>query len=78
VSTSAPGATSDDIPARGLPEGADGLQLERLLALRETLLRERASAQSPAVARALQMADYYLFLGLTYFGYSEKLFPEQQ
>jgi hypothetical protein len=25
----------------------------------------------------LQMADYYLFLGLTCFGYSEKLFPEQ-
>jgi len=64
---------TDDLPA-----GVDSAQLQRLLSLREMLLRERADAASPAVARALQMADYYLFLGLTYFGYSEKLFPEQE
>lgn len=68
----------DDIRAGELPAGADGAQLQRLLELRDTLLRERDAAASPAVARALQMADYYLFLGLTYFGYSEKLFPEQK
>lgn len=69
--------TVDDI--RGdLPAGADVSQLQRLLELRETLVRERLAAASPAVARALQMADYYLFLGLTYFGYSEKLFPEHE
>ena len=57
--------------------GADQLQLDRLLELREAMLEERSVAASPAVARALQMADYYLFLGLTYFGYAERLFPEQ-
>jgi hypothetical protein len=68
--------TGDDIESR-LPAGADAAQLDRLLRLRETLLQEREQSSSPAVARALQMADYYLFLGLTCFGYSEKLFPEQ-
>jgi hypothetical protein len=68
--------TIDDVDSR-LPAGVDAAQLQRLLELRDTLLRERAEAASPAVARALQMADYYLFLGLTCFGYSEKLFPEQ-
>jgi hypothetical protein len=61
-----------------LPAGSDASQLQRLLDLRESLLAEQGSAQSPAVARALQMADYYLFLGLTYFGYSDRLFPEQE
>lgn len=70
--------TLDDIRAAELPAGVDDAQLQRLVELRDTLLRERAAAASPAVARALQMADYYLFLGLTYFGYSEKLFPEQE
>ena len=59
------------------PGGADRDQLDRLLELRAELVQERALAASPAVARALQMADYYLFLGLTYFGYAERLFPEQ-
>jgi hypothetical protein len=68
----------DDVLVGDLPAGVDGAQLQRLLELRDTLLREQAAAASPAVARALQMADYYLFLGLTYFGYSEKLFPEQE
>ncbi len=57
--------------------GADQLQLQRLLELREAMLEERSVAASPAVARALQMADYYLFLGLGYFGYTDRLFPEQ-
>jgi hypothetical protein len=56
---------------------ADQLQLQRLLELREAMLEERAVAASPAIARALQMADYYLFLGLGYLGYTERLFPEQ-
>jgi hypothetical protein len=52
-------------------------QLQRLLELREVVLKEQAVADSPAIARALQMADYYLFLGLGYLGYTERLFPEQ-
>ncbi len=57
--------------------GADQLQLDRLLELRAELIQEREAAASPAVARALQMADYYLFLGLGYLGYTDRLFPEQ-
>jgi hypothetical protein len=52
-------------------------QLDRLLAIREQLRAERQGAVSPAVDRSLEMADYYLFLALTYFGYTERLFPEQ-
>jgi hypothetical protein len=52
-------------------------QLDRLLAIRERLRAERQGAASPAVDRSLEMADYYLFLALTYFGYTERLFPEQ-
>ncbi len=70
--------TTSEVQTDDLPAGADAAQLGRLLDLRESLHRERKVSTSPAVARALQMADYYLFLGLTYFGYSEKLFPEQE
>ena len=70
--------TNDEATSGQLPAGADGAQLNRLLEMRGHLLTERSRAESPAVARALQMADYYLFLGLTYFGYSDKLFPEQE
>lgn len=52
-------------------------QLERLLALREQLGQERAQAMSPGVERALDQADVYLFLALGYFGYSDRLLPEQ-
>lgn len=52
-------------------------QLERLLALRTQLLAERDGAMSPAVSRALELADVYLFLALGYYGYSERLLPEQ-
>lgn len=65
-------------PTSPLPAAADTDQLNRLLALRENLQAERDGAMSPAVARALEMADYYLFLALGYFGYSDRLFPEQE
>jgi hypothetical protein len=52
-------------------------QLNRLLALRTQLLSEREQAMSPAVARALELADVYLFLALGYYGYTERLLPEQ-
>lgn len=65
-------------PTSQLPAGVDAEQLDRLLILRDSLQAERAGAMSPAVARALEMADYYLFLALGYFGYSDRLFPEQE
>jgi hypothetical protein len=65
--------TSDTEPLTG--EQAD--QLDRLLALRDQLLAERDRAMSPAVARALQLADVYLFLALGYYGYTDRLLPEQ-
>ena len=65
--------TTTDIADPGVRE-----QLDRLLTLREQLRAEREAAVSPAVARSLEMADYYLFLGLTYFGYADRLFPEQE
>lgn len=57
--------------------GATNEPLDRLLALRRSLLAEEEAAPSPAVARALEMADTYLFLALSYLGYTEKLFPEE-
>ena len=59
------------------PSSAEADQLDRLLTLRQQLLRERDNAPSPAVARALTVADNYLFIALGYFGYTERLFPEQ-
>jgi hypothetical protein len=67
-------------PAAG-PPAAEGLgedvdrQRDRLLALRRQLIRERKRAISPAVDRALEMAEMYLFLGLGYVGYTEELLP---
>jgi hypothetical protein len=52
-------------------------QLERLADLREQLRCELRSAATPAVARALETADYYLLIGLSYLGHSDYLFPEQ-
>jgi hypothetical protein len=52
--------------------------MDRLIELRRRLHEEKSSAMSPAVARALEMADYQLFLGLTYFGFTERLFPEEE
>ncbi len=51
--------------------------LDRLLALRRTLLSERESAPTPAVARSLEMADTYLFLAITYLGYTEQQYAEE-
>ncbi|MDW3216260.1 MAG: hypothetical protein R8G01_19880 [Ilumatobacteraceae bacterium] len=53
-------------------------QLERLAALRGQLREERAAAVSPAVARALELAEIELFLGLTCLGYSDELFPHEK
>ncbi|MAT04708.1 MAG: hypothetical protein CL424_06665 [Acidimicrobiaceae bacterium] len=59
--------------------GADvDAQLERLVALRGQLREERAAAVSPAVARALELAEIELFLGLTCLGYSDELFPHER
>jgi len=52
--------------------------LTRLLTLRRSLLAEQDAAPSPAVARALEMADTYLFLAISYLGYSDQLFPEER
>ena len=52
-------------------------QLDRLISLRETLRAEHQNAATPAVARALETADYYLLIGLSYLGYVDHLFPEQ-
>lgn len=58
--------------------GADvDAQLRRLTALRAQLREERAVAVSPAVARALELAEIELFLGLTCLGYSDELFPHE-
>jgi hypothetical protein len=56
--------------------GADG-QLTRLLDVREALRSEQQAATSPGVARALETADYYLFIAVSYLGYVDHLFPEQ-
>jgi hypothetical protein len=53
-------------------------KLAVLLEVRQALRAARAGAPSPGVARALQMADYYLFLAMTYLGYTDKLFPEEE
>lgn len=50
-------------------------QRERLIALRGQMLAEQADAVSPAVARALEMADAYVFLALGYLGHVDELFP---
>jgi hypothetical protein len=57
------------------PEAAR--QRDRLVELRHQLQDERTSAVSPAVERALEMADMHLFLGLLYLGYTGELFPEE-
>lgn len=51
--------------------------LSRLVSLRSALSSEVEGAPSPAVGRALEMADVYVFMALSYLGYSEKLYPEE-
>jgi len=57
-------SSSDTEAVTFLPRAEEPLR--RLLGLRETLLGEMA-ASSPAVSRALEMADTYLFLAISYF-----------
>ena len=52
-------------------------QLRRLVEVRAALAEVRGGAISPAVERALEMADIEIFLALGYLGYREQLFPEQ-
>ena len=74
--TGTPPVRTADQPAP-LGHGARD-QRERLLALRAQLLAEQADAASPAVARALEMADAYLFLALGYTGHTDELFPGER
>ena len=48
-----------------------------LLSLRSELRRQRSTAPTPAVARALRLADTYLFIALGYCGHNDELFPEE-
>jgi hypothetical protein len=68
-------APQTTMPPPGLGESVDR-QRERLLALRAQLIQERERAISPAVSRALEMAETYLFLGLGYVGYTDELLPD--
>jgi hypothetical protein len=52
-------------------------QLGRLAQLREQLREEMRKPATPALARALETADCYLLIGLSYLGYTDHLFPEQ-
>jgi hypothetical protein len=63
------------VPQRLLDDEAHSL--DRLLALRQELLAAKETAGTPAVARALEMADTYLFLAISYLGYTDHLFPEE-
>ena len=65
-------------PSNAILSADEAAQMDRLIELRRRLHEEKSSAMSPAVARALEMADYQLFLGLTYFGFTERLFPEEE
>lgn len=70
-------ATTTTQPAAA-PLGADVEQQRlRLLAIRQALVSERTGAASPAVARALELAETYLYLGLGYLGHCDDLFPEE-
>lgn len=53
-------------------------QRSRLVELRGKLDDERRLAVTPAVERALELADIQIFLALTYLGHSAELFPEHQ
>ncbi|WP_261558753.1 hypothetical protein [Frankia tisae] len=52
-------------------------QRARLLALHAHLAREREAALSPAIERALETAQMYLFLALGYTGHTDELFPDE-
>jgi len=71
--------TGETTPTSPRPAGL-GLDAERqrarLAELHLQLRAERAEAVSPAVERALEMAEMLLFMGLSYLGYTDQLFPE--
>lgn len=74
--------TATGLTGSATEPGADlGADIEevrvRLLRLRADLVRERSAAPSPAVARALEVAETYLYLGLGYLGHCDDLFPEE-
>ncbi|WP_163551694.1 hypothetical protein [Candidatus Frankia alpina] len=65
-------------PNTGPGLGADvERQRARLLALHALLAREREGALSPAIERALETAQMYLFLALGYVGHTDELFPDE-
>lgn len=53
-------------------------QLHRLRQIRDAIRRERARAITPAVKRALELTETQLFLAMTYLGYTDQLFPEEE
>lgn len=61
----------------GLLNSDQRAQLIRLASLRRQLRSEQSHAMTPAVARFLELADVYLFLALSQFGYVDQLFPEE-
>jgi hypothetical protein len=69
-------STADDWAATHAPLGSEiEMTRQRLAQLREQLLAEASAAPTPAVARALEMADIYLFLALGYLGHVDELMP---
>lgn len=68
---------STDVPSTSIISGM-AEPLTRLLTLRKALHTEQESAPSPAVARALEIADDYLFLAISYLGYTDQLYPEER
>ncbi|WP_261568162.1 hypothetical protein [Frankia gtarii] len=67
-------------PGTGVGSGL-GVDVERqrarLLALHAHLAQEREAALSPAIERALETAQMYLFLALGYVGHTDELFPDE-
>lgn len=52
--------------------------LDELLETRRQLLVCLSKSPSPAVERALETADVYVFLALTYLGFTDELYPEER
>lgn len=64
-----------DTPAVPRLDDAAEQQRLRLVELRRQLRSERSAAVSPAIDRALELADIYIFLGLSCLGHTDELFP---
>lgn len=79
--TTDPAVEAGSIPApradRGLGSEVEA-QRVRIADARSRLLAEQAGAVSPAVARALEMADAYVFLALGYLGHTDELYPGER